>query len=73
MTVATPFLSTDPRLDSACISHCRGQCQPACVGGGHCVVNVDANDRLAWRPTRADTLDWLRLHRPQALDEAVAA
>lgn len=41
---------------SSCTSHCRGQCVPACTGGGHCVPNICSS--LSQRPSRADMLAW---------------
>ena len=40
-----------------CTSHCVGQNDPACTGGGHCVIGV----MHAQRPTREDMLNWLSL------------
>lgn len=38
--------------DSACTSHCKSQCVPACSGGGHCAANIEMVNRR--RPSRQD-------------------
>lgn len=46
------FGSQDMDSGSSCTSHCKGQCVPACSGGGHCVANIEMVNRR--RPSRQD-------------------